>query len=406
MVQSQSSGMTPEQSQYRQLLVAVEAFDAGWLVGDAFAVAMRRAVEAGEADEALWVASGLLSAEHYRVVQRRVERRLERAPSYAEGDPLLDALDDAALELSDSRLSAGVPESEQRYALGDLLGEGTGGRVVRAYDRELGRWVAMKLLRQFPSDPLEEACLQREARATGRLDHPGIVAVYDLGRLPDGRLYYTMREVPRRTLRDILDGLQRNDAETVQRVGPLAQLNLFLQLCSAMEFAHARGVVHLDLKPENIMIGDFGEVQVMDWGESHWADPGAVEQRSRGGVAAQSVGTPAYMSPEQARGQHSRFGPLCDVYSLGVILYELLTSRQPSLRENAMLTMMAVITEPIVAPSVASPDRWIPETLDVIVMRALEKEPEARWPSVQAFAVALKHHLEQRNATGLQMSLP
>ena len=406
MVQSQSSGMTPEQSHYRQLLVAVEAFDAGWLVGDAFAVAMRRAVEAGEADEALWVASGLLSAEHYRVVQRRVERRLERAPSYAEGDPLLDALDDAAIELSEGRLSEGLPKAEGRYTLGDLLGEGTGGRVVRAYDRELGRWVAMKLLRQFPSDPLEEARLQREARATGRLDHPGIVAVYDLGRLPDGRLYYTMREVPRRTLRDILDGLQRNDAETVQRVGPLALLNLFLQLCSAMEFAHARGVVHLDLKPENIMIGDFGEVQVMDWGESHWAESGAGEQRSRGMAAAQSVGTPAYMSPEQARGQHSRFGPLCDVYSLGVILYELLTFRQPSLRENAMLTMMAVITEPIVAPSVASPDRWIPETLDVIVMRALEKEPEARWPSVQAFAAALKRHLEQRNATGLQMSLP
>jgi serine/threonine-protein kinase len=111
------------------------------------------------------------------------------------------------------------------------------------------------------------------------------------------------------------------------------------------------------------------------------------------------------MSPEQARGQHSKFGPLCDVYALGVILYEMLTFRQPSLRDNAMLTMMAVITEPIVAPSVVAPDRWIPETLDVIVMRALEKDAEARWPSVQAFAAALKRHLEQRNATGLQMSL-
>lgn len=405
MVQSPSFGMTPEQSQYRQLLVAVEAFDAGWIGGDQFAAAMQRAVEGGLTDEALWVASGLLSAEHFRVVSRRVERRLERLQPQEEADPLLDALDAAAADLSDGLMSAVAPEVEQRYAIGDLLGEGTGGRVYRAYDRELGRWVAMKLLRPAETTRQEEERLRREARATGRLDHPGIVAVYDLGRLPDGRLYYTMREVPQRTLRDLLDGLAQGDAATLQRVGPLALLNLFLQLCSAMEFAHARGVVHLDLKPENIMVGDYGEVQVMDWGESHWAEQGG-EQRTRGGVAAQSVGTPAYMSPEQARGQHSKFGPLCDVYSLGVILYEMLTFRQPSLRENAMLTMMAVITEPIVAPSVASPDRWIPETLDVIVMRALEKEPEARWPSVQAFAAALKRHLEQRNATGLQMSLP
>ena len=405
MVQSQSSGMTAEQSQYRQLLVAVEAFDAGWIGGDQFAAAMQRAVEGGATDEVLWVASGLLSAEHFRVVSRRVERRLERLQPQEEADPLLDALEDAALALSEGRLRGPVPEAEQRYAIGDLLGEGTGGRVFRAYDRELGRWVAMKLLRPAATNRQEEERLRREARATGRLDHPGIVAVYDLGRLPDGRLYYTMREVPQRTLRDLLDGLAQGDAATLQRVGPLALLNLFLQLCSAMEFAHARGVVHLDLKPENIMVGDYGEVQVMDWGESHWAEQGG-EQRTRDGVAAQSVGTPAYMSPEQARGQHSKFGPLCDVYSLGVILYEMLTFRQPSLRENAMLTMMAVITEPIVAPSVASPDRWIPETLDVIVMRALEKEPEARWSSVQAFAAALKRHLEQRNATGLQMSLP
>ena len=404
MVQSHTLHAAPEQWQYRQLLVGVEAFDAGWLTGEQFAAAMGRVVAQAGTEEALWVAPGLLSAEQLRVVSRRVERRLERSASASVADPLLDALDAAAEQLAEGRLTASRPENE-RYALGDLLGEGTSGRVVRAYDRELGRWVAMKLLRQFPSDPEEEARLQSEARATGRLDHPGIVAVYDLGRLADGRLYYTMREVPRRTLRDLLEGLARNDAATVQRVGPLALMNLFLQLCSAMEFAHARGVVHLDLKPENIMIGDYGEVQVMDWGESHWAEQSGGEERRRVGPAAQSVGTPSYMSPEQARGQHSKFGPLCDVYALGVILYEMLTFRQPSLRDNAMLTMMAVITEPIVAPSVAAPDRWIPETLDVIVMRALEKDAEARWPSVQAFAAALKRHLEQRNATGLQMSL-
>jgi serine/threonine-protein kinase len=404
MVQSQSRQTAAEQWQHRQLLVGVEALDAGWLTGTQFAAAMGRAVAGAGSDEALWVTPGLLSEEQLRVVSRRVERRLERSASAAAVDPLLDALDVAAEQLAEGRLTASRPETE-RYALGDLLGEGTSGRVVRAYDRELERWVAMKLLRQFPSDPQEEAQLQNEARATGRLDHPGIVAVYDLGRLQDGRLYYTMREVPRRTLRDLLEGLARNDAATVQRVGPLALMNLFLQLCSAMEFAHARGVVHLDLKPENIMIGDYGEVQVMDWGESHWAEQTGSEERRRGGPAAQSVGTPSYRSPEQARGQHSKFGPLCDVYALGVILYEMLTFRQPSLRDNAMLTMMAVIAEPIVAPSVVAPDRWIPETLDVIVMRALEKDAEARWPSVQAFAAALKRHLEQRNATGLQMSL-
>lgn len=388
-----------------QLYTALEALEAGWLSDGQAVAGLRRAVGAGGGGEPIWVASGLLTEERHRVALRRAERRFADATAASEGDLFLDELDAAASELSGGTMVAGAPRGEERYALGTVLGEGSGGRVYRAYDGELGRWVALKVLRPGMGGRAEEEALRREARATGRLDHPGIVAVYDLGRLGDGRLFYTMREVPQRTLRHLLDGLAARDPETQQRFGPLALMNLFLQICSAMSFAHARGVVHLDLKPENIMVGDFGEVQVMDWGESHWAEQAADARSSGGHLAANPVGTPAYMSPEQARGQHARFGPLCDVYSLGVMLYELLTFRTPSLRENGVMTMMAVITEPIEPPSSVVPDQWIPESLDLLVMRALEKDPAARWPSVQAMASALKQQLEQRNATGLQMRL-
>lgn len=400
-----SSRRMPPEALLVQLYTALEAQEAGWLQEAQLVAGLRRAVASGEVGEPLWVASGLLSAEHHRVALRRAERRIADAAVADEEDLLLDDLDAAATELSGGSMVAEAPVREERYTLGTLLGEGSGGRVYRAYDGELGRWVALKVLRPGFAGRDEEEQLRREARATGRLDHPGIVAVYDLGRLADGRLFYTMREVPQRTLRDLLKGIAARDAEVLQRFGPLALMNLFLQLCSAMSFAHARGVVHLDLKPENIMVGDFGEVQVMDWGESHWAEAASVQQRSRGASASAPVGTPAYMSPEQARGQHARFGPLCDVYALGVILYELLTLQTPSLRENGVQTMMAVITEPVLAPSAVAPDLWIPESLDLIVMRALEKEPSERWPSVQAMAAALKQHLERRNATGLQMRL-
>ena len=171
MMQSQVRRAAPEQWQYRQLLMGVEAFDAGWLTGEQFAAAMGRTVAGDGSEQVLWVASGLLSEEQLRVVSRRVERRLERSASASVADPLLDALDAAAEQLAEGRLTASRPENE-RYALGDLLGEGTSGRVVRAYDQELGA-KAVQIGFRFGSGLARLGAKAVQLWATQSVDAPG-----------------------------------------------------------------------------------------------------------------------------------------------------------------------------------------------------------------------------------------
>jgi serine/threonine protein kinase len=223
-------------------------------------------------------------------------------------------LSDAAVE--HLRVVAEEPDlSGTRYELLGLLGRGGMGSVYRARDRELGREVALKVSAVPVPSPGELERLRREAQILARLEHPGVVPVHDLGLLPDGRLYYAMKLV-RGTRLD----------EHVGAATLPARLRIFERICEAVAFAHAQGVVHRDLKPDNVMVGAFGEVLVLDWGVAKVVGvaEGAAEPAAPaagGGTAAGTVlGTPGYMSPEQARGDVDRIDQRSDVYALGAIL--------------------------------------------------------------------------------------
>jgi serine/threonine protein kinase len=207
------------------------------------------------------------------------------------------------------RVSEAPDLSRTRYVLEEEIGRGGMGAVYAARDTVLDRRVALKVVHASESGSEQAARLLDEAKVAARLEHPGIVPVYDAGNLPDGRLFYAMKLVEGRRL----------DEFRKQEVSVAARLRVFQKGCEAVAFAHSRGVIHRDLKPENIMVGSFGEVLTLDWGIARpvgVADPpGAV------------AGTPRYMAPEQAAGQaHDH---RVDVFSLGRILAFLLPQDPP-----------------------------------------------------------------------------
>jgi serine/threonine protein kinase len=215
-------------------------------------------------------------------------------------------LDDGAL--ARLRAAAGEPDlSGTKYRLAGVAGAGGMGTVYVVEDTELQRRVALKVL-DVPDAGIE-ARLRREAQVLARLEHPGIVPVHDVGALPDGRAFYTMKWVQG----------DRLDRHLARGPVPLAErLRLFLRIADPVAFAHAQGVLHRDLKPENVMVGAFGEVLVMDWG---LAKLGAGASGGAGSTGESSVlGTPGFMSPEQRDGGSAHVDGRADVYSLGALL--------------------------------------------------------------------------------------
>jgi len=249
-----------------------------------------------------------------------------------------------------------------RYRLIDRVGRGGMGSVYLAEDTALSRRVALKVLDfDDPAGELAER-LGREARILAQLEHPGIVPVHDVGRLPDGRVFYAMRYVEGRPL----------DRHAAEHSELSARLRLFQRICEAVAFANDRGVLHRDLKPENVMVGPFGEVLVMDWGiakllgerDRAGARPASESATPGSGTRHGSVlGTPGFMAPEQARGAVASLDPRTDVYSLGAILRFLLP------------------------PDAARP-------LRAICAEAMAFEPARRYPGALELAADISRHLD------------
>jgi serine/threonine protein kinase len=288
--------------------------------------------------------------------------------------------------------------SGTRYELRHEVARGGMGVVYLARDRELARDVALKVIGVHAADADTAARLRREARILARLEHPGIVPVHDVGELPDGRVYYAMKLVSGKRLDELLaSGLPLRE-----------RLRLLLRICEPVAFAHAHGVIHRDLKPENVMVGPFGEVLVMDWGVAKRVgdasaaapepapDPAAPNATAHGTI----VGTPAYMAPEQARGDVDRIDPRSDVYALGAILYFMLTGRAPGrspASPDASTRTWAAPRHAAVAPGIVPPRDLapdLPRPLEAICLKALALEPERRYDGASELASDVGRFLE------------
>jgi WD40 repeat protein len=259
-----------------------------------------------------------------------------------------------------------------RYRLGAERGRGGLGRVSEATDQHLDRTVAVKELLHVGG--AARARFAREARITARLQHPAIVPIYDAGEWPGGEPFYAMKLVDGRPL-----------AELVAGAGLEARLALVprvLAVAEAVAFAHSRGVIHRDLKPQNVLVGEFGEVVVIDWGLAR--DLGEPDDLPPGAIA----GTPAYMAPEQARGESA--DRRADVYALGAILYHVLAGSAP--RQGDANTVLAQVRQGP-PPPLSTRAPGTPRDLLAIVAKALAHEPAARYDSARAFADDLSRFL-------------
>jgi serine/threonine protein kinase len=288
-------------------------------------------------------------------------------------------LSDAAIAHLRELVESPEPDAT-RYEIREQIGEGGMGAVYIARDRELDRDVALKVLRAPAPSREERELIVREARILASLEHPGIVPVHDVGTLPDGRLFYVMKRVRGERFDDF--------ARTARSRAEL--LRAFLQVCDAVAFAHAAGVIHRDLKPQNVMLGAFGEVLVLDWGvaKTRRLSAGDVASPDEDNASGMAAGTPGYMAPEQL---HGAADERADVYGLGSILFFILCRAHPT-----------------PAMSAAEPGhewRDVPKPLRAICDRARATDRAQRYESVAALAADVANYLDALPVTAHRESL-
>ncbi len=370
-----------------------------------------------------------------------VDGQLTPPTERSEGPPVLADAGKGVAEL----LAQG--DGSRKYVVAGEIARGGMGLILRAVDRDIRREVAMKVLLDDEADGSASETRRRrlrfveEAQVTGQLEHPNIVPIHDIGVGTDGRLFFTMKMVRGRSLAHALIDLRRGNPKATSD-GTLGRLlGVLVGVCNAVAFAHSRSVVHRDLKPANIMIGEYGEVLVMDWGLARVgqtranpapATPGAAPGgapkvdtraqpvldladeklativagfRTQAGTRISSdelsedgtvEGTPAYMPPEQARGDLKAIDERSDVYSLGAILYEMLCFRPPVGGRDLQEVLDHVIAGRIPPPERRAPDRVIPPELSAVAMKALARDPAHRYQSVIDLRRDLERFLEHR----------
>jgi WD40 repeat protein len=430
------------------LLFGVLALQADLLTNDQFAEACSAWVTRKHMPLAdLLVERGWLTAADKGVVQQLVERKLKKhggdvRASLAEAagpkvqqslagvvDPDLQASlrtlgpglgselaatpsGTPAIDQASPSTTAYQPARRERYTLTRLHAKGGIGQVWLARDEDLGREVALKELQpEQAANPALVARFVEEARIAAQLQHPGIIPVYELSSgLPAAKAFYTMKFIRGQTLADACKRYHQRRA--AGQAGPLELrelLGAFVTVCQAVAYAHARNVIHRDLKTSNVALGDYGEVLVLDFGLSKViaddpAGPDQVEEppslapvslpedtSRQGTLQGQVLGTPSYMAPEQAQGRLDRVDQRSDIYSLGAILYEILTGKPPYDGGDKLEILKQVVLDPIVRPRqrVAA----VPAALEAICLKALAKKQAERYASAVDLAAEVQRFL-------------
>jgi serine/threonine protein kinase len=279
-----------------------------------------------------------------------------------------------------------------RYTVERSLGAGAMGEVELGEDHDIGRRVALKRLSSGVQSPASVARFVDEVRTMGALDHPNITPIYDVGRDERGRLFFTMKYVEGQSLEDLIERLRKGDPQAHAQYPHARRLDIFVGILNALDYAHAQGILHRDIKPANIMLGEHGEVRLMDWGIARRGGKsltgGTTTQSERPDMTHDGavLGTPLYMSPEQASGDQAAIDVRSDLYSAFVVLYELLTLRR-FVREtdNIYNTLREVIAGRTLSADV---DEWrhpaqapLPTEWRYFVIRGLLRDPDARFQS-------------------------
>jgi PAS domain S-box-containing protein len=404
----------------RNLLVAVLALQAGMIDSQQFGQAC--ALSGDTPDQCLedelvergWVLAADRPVLGY-LLRRALAKHAGNAGAALGSLALAGRKSLAALEALDSQHTiAGAPPAraapqpstapaaapfDQRYVFGNLHATGGIGRVWRAQDQQLDRVVAVKeLLPEKAADAKSAARFLREARLTGQLEHPGIVPVYELtSRADTNQPFYTMRFLRGRTLSRAIETYHaKRSAGEPEPPELVSLLAAFVAVCHTIAYAHSRGVVHREIKGDNVMLGDFGEVIVLDWGLAKLMDrpeleaadspPAPLDETQAPGVTVQGevVGTPAYMAPEQAQGRLDLIDQRTDIYGLGGMLYEILTGRPPYVGSSTLDVLRKAMRGDPPTPRELWPE--VPPALEEACLKALAKEPGQRFTRAEDLA--------------------
>jgi serine/threonine-protein kinase len=312
---------------------------------------------------------------------------------------LPDSYTPSPVDLSSTALDA--PGFDDRYEERAVIGVGGMGEVRLSRDSRIGRDVAVKVMRAEAARTDDAVGrFLREARVQGQLEHPAIVPVYDLGVGPEGAPFFTMKRLRGHTLAQILASDEAASAYTSRKL-----LTEFANVCLGVEFAHTRGVLHRDLKPGNIMLGDFGEVYVLDWGiakvagvteagDSETIAPDLGEVDTMKTAAGSVLGTPGYMAPEQLRGRVGELDARTDVYALGAILFEILTRARLHEPASVSSVVQSTLDGVDARPSVRMPGIEVAPELEAICVRATALDPVDRYTSVRDMHSDLERYLD------------
>lgn len=308
-----------------------------------------------------------------------------------------DCLEETFTEDTNEDILEELSSRHPRYENRELIDQGGMKKILSSYDRITARDVA---LANKISEKSDLANFVREARITAKLEHPNIVPIYDIGS-KNGEVFFIMKKLSGENLQAIIQRLEKNDPTTLKNYPRSYLLEIFLKVCDAISFAHSKRVLHLDIKPANIQVDEYGQVLVCDWGLARDASDEMLDDDSQSDEKIsldlsnnnRIAGTPGYMAPEQVNRSWGKRGQCTDIYSLGALLYTILTYKKAISGRSVDDVIQRTISGDIMAPRKRSPHLAIPPALEAVAMKAMSLNTDDRYASTQQLATEIRAYL-------------